>query len=180
MAIEVRGITLVCRKVDISRCYPGGIDAFKEDSPLFFAREEESLITSTVMNARDLWNLRDKLIAADVQYVVVDMFDGPKTDCDWLEFERGQYGPVCKVKGEASGRIKRWEPDEKNGPMITEVLYAQKLVKFLQEDAKLAEWMMRMVETEDGRLELSSSSLSMLRSLFRKEKRTKIKKEVGE
>lgn len=152
MAIEVRGITFVCRKADISRRYPGGIDAFKEDSPVFFAREDENLITSTVMNARDLCDLRDKLVAADVQYVVVDMFDGIKTDCDWLEFERGQDGPVCKVKGEAPGRIKRWEePDGGNGPTITEVLYARKLVKFLQEDAKLAEWMMGMIETEDGR-----------------------------
>jgi len=98
MAIEVRGITFVCRKTDISRRYPGGIDAFKEDSPVFLAREDENLITSTVMNARDLCDLRDKLFAADVQYVVVDMFDGIKTDCDWLEFERGQDGPVCKVK----------------------------------------------------------------------------------
>jgi len=109
MAIEVVGITLVCRKVDVSSCYPGGIDAFKEDSPIFVAREDDSLITSTVMNASDLRNLRDKLLAVDIQYVAVDMFDGPKTNCDWLEFECGQDGSVCKLKGEVPGRIERWK-----------------------------------------------------------------------
>ncbi len=114
MAILMICENVVVKKQTIAEKYPGGLTQYREDCPTETYLEDEHLTRIAFMNHRDVDVLLDRLqglgltIADEEQsgeVVVVNMFFGMETECDWLEGSSGPGGLRCWLLGTEPGEV---------------------------------------------------------------------------
>lgn len=122
MAIAMEFFNVVVPKALIAAKYPGGVVQYQKDGGATFL-EDEYLTRGGAMNWFDVEMIIRHLEQFGFRYldengkavdiVVVDMFRGPMTRCDWIDFDIGKDGPRCWLRGTPPGDLaKPNRPDD--------------------------------------------------------------------
>jgi hypothetical protein len=116
MAIAMEFFNIIVPKDVIVAKYPGGLAQYRKDGgPTFL--EDEYLTRGGAMNWFDVEMIIRQLAKFGIRYldesgksldiVVVDMINGPRTPCDWIDFDNADEGPRCWLRGTVPGKLSK-------------------------------------------------------------------------
>ena len=106
MAVLVEAISVIVRRDAIDAKYPGGWEAFVEDTPNATLCYDDEIARvgfmapsdiGTFVNHLERHGLRSLEDGKAVDLAVADQQQGLATECDWLEFGRIELGDSGKV-----------------------------------------------------------------------------------
>ena len=122
MAIAMEFYNVIVPKSVILSKYPGGVEQYKKDARRAFL-EDQYLTRTGAMNWHDveyiIHHLEDRGIryldenGKPVEIIVVCMIRGPLTPCDWIDFDNGELGPRCWLRGTEPGELSKPEQPAK-------------------------------------------------------------------
>lgn len=132
MAVLIEGFSVVIRNATVAEKYPGGVDAFRADSPnaTFCTDEHLSRVGFMVPHDADVFVAQlaalgftpyRKDAAEDV--AVVSQVEGPLKPCRWLEFGEYRGARIAWLAGKDPGDLHAtpgWDPDRKLKFLSTE------------------------------------------------------------
>jgi hypothetical protein len=128
MAIAMECFNIIVPKAVIADRFPGGLVQYEKEGGLTYLADEY-LTRGGAMNWYDVETIIQHLAQFGIRYldhagqsvdiVVVDMFRGPMTPCDWIEFDSGDQGPRCWLRGTNPGNlVKPNRPADQEGTIV--------------------------------------------------------------
>jgi len=154
MPVLIEAINVIVRLETIEEKYPGGFNAYFEDSPNATFCHDDYLTRVGFMVPVDVKAFCDNLKSLGFRFieekksqeiVVVDQFSGPTRPCDWIEIVYARIMDLCdtckfcRLKGDTSYTFAfpgtwTWEKSLSRSVCATPNKHFNKVMKFLRHD----------------------------------------------